>query len=231
MYAIGEIILVVLGILIALEINNWNEEQISLIREKEYVRSIYQDLKNDILNIDANRERLEIQYDTGIEVLTALEHKTEVPLDSVKVALNLGWHLTEVIPVERAENTWDGLKVQGLEIHTLKDPVAGLLNRFYAEYDAQIDRFNQLPRKVRLDLRELTGLCHDAEGIRVVNKNGFGSYGATAYGRQCILSIKKAPNLVGTIALSSIVHIKIYKDLKHSAETLVSEMEQQFDFL
>jgi hypothetical protein len=33
-YAIGEIVLVVVGILIALQINNWNEERKSLERER-----------------------------------------------------------------------------------------------------------------------------------------------------------------------------------------------------
>ena len=34
-YAIGEIVLVVIGILIALSINNWNEQKKSRDREKE----------------------------------------------------------------------------------------------------------------------------------------------------------------------------------------------------
>ena len=51
-YAIGEIILVVIGILIALSINNWNESR----KKKETLYNIYtiikQDLETDLLNID-----------------------------------------------------------------------------------------------------------------------------------------------------------------------------------
>jgi hypothetical protein len=47
-YAIGEIVLVVIGILIALQINNWNEQR----KEKQELLNIYEivaeDLKNDI---------------------------------------------------------------------------------------------------------------------------------------------------------------------------------------
>lgn len=43
-YAIGEIILVVIGILIALSINNWNENR----KQKETLHSIYQIIKEDI---------------------------------------------------------------------------------------------------------------------------------------------------------------------------------------
>ncbi|SEQ07136.1 hypothetical protein SAMN05421824_1081 [Hyunsoonleella jejuensis] len=47
-YAIGEIVLVVIGILIALQVNNWNEDRIENRRLSNYARSLIQDLKNDI---------------------------------------------------------------------------------------------------------------------------------------------------------------------------------------
>jgi hypothetical protein len=40
-YAIGEIILVVIGILIALSINNWNQERILKIEEKNIVKNLH----------------------------------------------------------------------------------------------------------------------------------------------------------------------------------------------
>jgi hypothetical protein len=44
-YAIGEIVLVVIGILIALQVNNWNNEQAEIIREQDYLTA----LKSDFL--------------------------------------------------------------------------------------------------------------------------------------------------------------------------------------
>ena len=46
-YAIGEIILVVIGILIALQINNWNENRKNTIVEKEFIKGIVNDLQSD----------------------------------------------------------------------------------------------------------------------------------------------------------------------------------------
>jgi hypothetical protein len=46
-YAIGEIILVVLGILIALQINNWNESRKQSTAEKEFIASLKNDLRED----------------------------------------------------------------------------------------------------------------------------------------------------------------------------------------
>jgi len=51
-YAIGEIVLVVIGILIALQINNWNENRKIEQSGKEYIKEIYKDLKIEISNID-----------------------------------------------------------------------------------------------------------------------------------------------------------------------------------
>ncbi|WP_282136247.1 DUF6090 family protein [Seonamhaeicola maritimus] len=51
-YAIGEIILVVIGILIALNINNWNEERKTKLSAQNYINEIVNDLVIDTLNIN-----------------------------------------------------------------------------------------------------------------------------------------------------------------------------------
>jgi len=59
-YAIGEIVLVVIGILIALSINNWNEKQ----KEEKQIRNIYarvvKDFENSAMEIESI---LEVMYD------------------------------------------------------------------------------------------------------------------------------------------------------------------------
>ncbi|WCO03571.1 DUF6090 family protein [Psychroserpens ponticola] len=50
-YAIGEIILVVIGILIALSINNWNEDRKAKTYEEQVYTQIYKDIKADSLNL------------------------------------------------------------------------------------------------------------------------------------------------------------------------------------
>ena len=44
LYAVGEIVLVVIGILIALQINNWNEG----VKNREMERGFYQDILSDL---------------------------------------------------------------------------------------------------------------------------------------------------------------------------------------
>ena len=53
-YAIGEIVLVVIGILIALQINNWNINKNQQEKIKEYAKLYIQDLEADILMTETN---------------------------------------------------------------------------------------------------------------------------------------------------------------------------------
>ncbi len=74
-YAIGEIILVVIGILIALQINNWNEAR----KLKSVEIKILQDLKNDIqeniVNLNEGINMLEIANADNSKVLLMYEQK------------------------------------------------------------------------------------------------------------------------------------------------------------
>ena len=52
LYAIGEIVLVVIGILIALQINNWNQSKLEQVALSGYLTSISQNIKVDLENIE-----------------------------------------------------------------------------------------------------------------------------------------------------------------------------------
>ncbi len=60
-YAIGEIILVVVGILIALSINNWNENRKLNLNEKDAIENLIEDLQSDYINFKENKKGLEKQ--------------------------------------------------------------------------------------------------------------------------------------------------------------------------
>jgi len=71
-YAIGEVVLVVIGILIALQINTWNIERINRLEEKEYLNRMVLDLNRDLVNILSCRERYEERLLVGIQILDSL---------------------------------------------------------------------------------------------------------------------------------------------------------------
>ncbi len=51
-YAFGEIILVMIGILLALQVNNWNQERKNNILKESYRKNLISDLNTDLENLD-----------------------------------------------------------------------------------------------------------------------------------------------------------------------------------
>ncbi|MEZ4950978.1 MAG: DUF6090 family protein [Saprospiraceae bacterium] len=51
-YAAGEIVLLVIGILLALQVNNWNEDRVDRIKETEYLNYFKEDLQRQIVPFD-----------------------------------------------------------------------------------------------------------------------------------------------------------------------------------
>jgi len=72
-YAIGEIILVVIGILIALQINNWNEYQKERKSEELLLSEIRDNLKYDLNDFDSNIATLQNKSISSRMMLKALE--------------------------------------------------------------------------------------------------------------------------------------------------------------
>jgi hypothetical protein len=52
-YALGEIILVVIGILIAFQIDNWNEDRLENKREKVTIQNLHTELRENLTDLDS----------------------------------------------------------------------------------------------------------------------------------------------------------------------------------
>ena len=99
-YAIGEILLVVLGILIALQINNWNENRKNQQKVQEYYSQLLSDFNRDTSTLNFNIKRLEKNieaYDSYINKLkvqnlpldTIWHHMKKIEFTSGKVEFNM----------------------------------------------------------------------------------------------------------------------------------------------
>ena len=95
-YAVGEVILVVIGILIALQVNNWNEYRKEKVVEKKILLSLHNEISN-------NLESLEVVIDGKNKIINVNEYiinntgkngewKSIKPLDSLMNYISLsGW--------------------------------------------------------------------------------------------------------------------------------------------
>ena len=68
-YAIGEIVLVVIGILIALQINNWNENRKNSQYEQNYLQRILKDLNKDQVELEMHLNTDTLKLDAFTEIM------------------------------------------------------------------------------------------------------------------------------------------------------------------
>ncbi len=88
-YAIGEILLVVIGILIALSINNWNEERKNKIVEREILTNLKIAFERDLKNVISRNIKLcENRIETTNKLIEASKNKQEIT-DKIKGIQNL----------------------------------------------------------------------------------------------------------------------------------------------
>ncbi|PIB29182.1 hypothetical protein BFP77_07175 [Maribacter sp. 4U21] len=81
-YAIGEIVLVVIGILIALQINDWNQNKKDRKLEQQYYCRLLEDVKQDYSNYEYSLELLDLRINANNIMIQRLLDDT-TPLDSI----------------------------------------------------------------------------------------------------------------------------------------------------
>ncbi len=82
-YAIGEILLVVVGILIALQIDNWNDDREEAATLDSYLHSIARNLQSDIEELEELREKRQENLLTRTRVQTLLRKSTPYDVNDV----------------------------------------------------------------------------------------------------------------------------------------------------
>lgn len=143
LYAIGEILLVVVGILIALQINNWNENRNDRFAEKRYVNDLIEDLKNDSIMLNEIYVFLESKSRSKDKIAPILRGELEA-IDSMPYHFNMQWAVQDrftptTITIEELKN--DG-KLNIIRDTGLRRKIVSLYNHYSKEEFAE-DMFNQ----------------------------------------------------------------------------------------
>ena len=95
-YAVGEIVLVVIGILIALQVNNWNEYKKEKVEEKKILLSLHNEISNNLESLQVVIEEKNKIIDVNQYIIDNTgkngEWKSMKPLDSLMNYISLsGW--------------------------------------------------------------------------------------------------------------------------------------------
>ncbi len=131
-YAIGEIVLVVIGIVIALQINNWNENRKEAIFEKKVLKEIQSSLRDNInfLNRGIRRNNAAIyscriilnHFEKNLPYHDSLDYHFSVSLEWFRPSMN--------------NPAYEGLKSYGLHViknDTIREKLADIYEWEYME--------------------------------------------------------------------------------------------------
>jgi hypothetical protein len=89
-YAIGEIILVVIGILIALQINNWNETKKLIQKEQVIIESLILELGDIKLELNTTTSRNSVYYNLNTKIVDSIK-KNHVQFKETDLASALNY--------------------------------------------------------------------------------------------------------------------------------------------
>lgn len=111
-YAVGEIVLVVIGILVALQINNWKEQQKLRQLQAVYLQRLVNDLDKDLFNINYVQKEIEANQVVITNFIDAINTKkdSEPVLNNMTAFFEQGWLISEFVP---SANTYTDLSQTG----------------------------------------------------------------------------------------------------------------------
>ena len=147
-YAIGEIILVVIGILIALQINNWNESNKLKKEETLYLNRLKIDLEKDTLYYNKNIDRAHLLIDRNNSFLKKIYY-VQKSIEEGRELMNLPLWDSEYLTIQ--DNTYRELVSSGklniISNPTLKVAVVDFY-RLIVSKDNSIKEANEYSREL-----------------------------------------------------------------------------------
>jgi len=144
-YAIGEIILVMVGILLALQVNNWNQKRLAEKQIYSYLVSLTEDLKTDIILYEDNIKGYEIDKVNNSQVLINDDYK-KLDVDSITTLVSGFWNLNRT-----SDQTYQKIKSAGLlemlGTQEINKAVNDYYNIYISHYDYLIEWDRELTEK------------------------------------------------------------------------------------
>ncbi|MET6992058.1 DUF6090 family protein [Sediminicola arcticus] len=128
-YAVGEIILVVIGILIALQLNNWNES----IKKKAEIKNVLVALRNDLIQdtllIKEKLPFITQQYQLN-ESLRARVAESKATIDTLILVMRYEFNPNWSAQIIYNTNSYNSLNQTGL-LESLPDSLKATIKNFY----------------------------------------------------------------------------------------------------
>lgn len=181
-YAVGEIILVVIGILIALQVNNWNEQRKLSLERSEIIRSLISDLKTSRQRLAKMKAKNDHSIDLSSKFLSVSYLDTStVPVDSLKYYISGVFDFAYFQPVQTTyEQAVSSGKIGLIDDKEFYNSMSDFLTSF-ERYEAEATLSGQIfyrgsiweLRKEIGNIVALAGKYRTREGTRTIEPNAY----------------------------------------------------------
>ena len=226
LYAMGEIALVVIGILIALQVNNWNEGRIEQNRILNYIKAIYADMLVEQEVLDRLIDRFRTKSEVSVSIMEILENPENPISDSIQILNDLTM-LGGNVGINRKENTWDELRSTG-KFQALDDKVlVEMLTNHYQCYDNYISNFNRLPLDKLDELKEIASSFHTSDSMKQLIKDGqFSSFPNATFEK--FMTQEGLHNLISSIGVFSTIYNNFFLEVRKQGQSTLAYIEQEY---
>jgi len=229
-YAIGEIVLVVIGILIALQISNWNEKRKEHIQEKTFLKrfevEINTNLENILNAISLNKSRIhraefllrtienpQLAQDSSSYFMKSIEHAgyTNVPLIS--------------------DNAFEELKSSGKLSLISNETLRGALQKYYS-WTSDEGQYNFLQQDIQLNYSHLKKGIFTARqvidmGDYYITKNYSEIEAKETFER--MLNNQKFLEFIPYVIQNKLMAAQSYNDIYNQANALKTLINEELD--
>ena len=138
-YASGEILLVMIGILLALQVNNWNEGRKDGLKEIEYLKELETNLDKNIESLQKSIDFQNFSINGINQIISHLLNPTNVSTDSL---LSYYKYSTWYEQISISSSAYESLKNNGFEIIRDKDIKNKIIELFEVIYSTQVNASN-----------------------------------------------------------------------------------------
>jgi len=208
-YAIGEIILVVIGILIALQINTWNDKRIQNERVKSYAQKLIIDLADDIKNVEEIKYQAEASY---LRLDSLSNYVRILSLDEYdNLDLFLLVHNARYKPFSWNRASFEEVKSSGILVYFDNDRIVNLLVKYEAD-----------TRHMDLDYEEDRELIQQSTKLmsKVINYN---------YKSDRTIFNIKTPEYIKPVEIIDYKKEDYYLEMKKQSVELIDRNKKKFE--
>ena len=229
LYALGEILLVMIGILLALQVNNWNEKNKSFKRQSAYLQQIHSEMSSNLESVQGEQEKMDGILN-GLRSFVSLYANNADDVSEDEISTVWGSVFSKSAGYKYENGVLLGLLSSG----GIKEIVNDSIRNKLMSWEARIKKLTLQEVEFNEYLKKGNDFMEENGGVRTIidHRNGNEWWGiekqSSPRSNTFLLKSARFENiLVFAILTGQTLKSNNYSDLEHETMTLLSQIEKE----